>query len=110
MRLILLIILLTSCTRNSFDYSDNSGKCFKSYKHTKYSEDSFYLVFNKNNDSIVYRNNLSFYGPFEDHSIAFREEVICPKKLQDEFGIVTRTLKEYGVYNDITNYVDITTN
>lgn len=103
--MILLTILTTSCNPSVY-FTDNTGKCFKQAKRA-FRDTSTFLVFNDNDDGIAWDNDLMVYGPIADLKILFDKEVECPDELQDRFGIVVKSLKKYGVYDEVSKYITI---
>jgi len=100
---------MSSCSNNnviSRKFTDNTGKCFN-YDQGKYADSRTFLVFNKNDDVIVIRSNLSFFGPMENMTVLFGKEVSCPNNIDDYKGYDIENLKKYGVYNDVTKHINI---
>ena len=99
--MILMTILMTSCG----NFTDNTGKCYKA-ESERYTTSFTYLVFNEKDDYVFFSDN-QIYGPNNNMFLGDKHEITCPKETSDAYAIITKKLKKYGVYNDVTKHITI---
>lgn len=101
---LLALLFLVSCGIG-YDFQDNTGKCFMDINQPKYETPTIRLIFNKYDDYVIYLES-SLHGPLENAYLKGSKEVECPKKWH-LYEYQERKLKEYGVYDEISKYIEL---